>query len=129
MDYNRVVEDLNGLDENTFLEKIAERFTLTEREEPTDLHPDAPQQFVMVLDDKAYTLTPKAGSFDADDPCTAWMHPSCRKICCGRYWIDDPRTNDRIDFVGGIRGREGVTGASKRICASASSCTRPPLRS
>lgn len=110
LDYNRVVEDLNGLDENTFLEKIAERFTLTEREEPTDLHPDAPQQFVMVLDDKAYTLTPKAGSFDADDPVysldASILQENLLRPVLG---IDDPRTNDRIDFVGGIRGQEGVT--------------------
>lgn len=109
LDYNRVVQDLNGLTEEEFLEKVGETFEISEMADLTDLHPKELHHFTLVLNDKAYDLVPKEGSFDPDHPVfsldASILQENLLNPILG---IDDPRTNDRIDFVGGIRGQEGV---------------------
>ncbi len=102
MDYNRAVMDLNGNSENQFLKKVSEKFTV----EKTDYKkPTAANTFGMYLKGTWYKLTAKPGTYDANDPVNsldvAILQNNLLNPILG---IDDPRTNDRIDFIGGIRG-------------------------
>jgi uncharacterized protein (DUF1015 family) len=102
MDYNRVVLDLNGHSEKTFLEKVSERFAI----EPTDRpQPDAPTRFGMYLGGRWHRLTARPGTFDAANP-VASLDVSILQanLLAPVLGIGDPRTDKRIDFVGGIRG-------------------------
>jgi uncharacterized protein (DUF1015 family) len=102
MAYNRVVRDLAGLSVSEFMDRVAEAFEI---EEDSDPRPSERLHYSMYMDGKWYGLKPKKGSFPDDDPVKSLdasilqenlLHPILD--------IDDPRTSDRIDFVGGIRG-------------------------
>jgi len=102
MGYHRVVKDLNGNSSEEFLAKVADSFTV----ESTDVaEPQAPHQFGMYLDGQWYRLTAKDSICPADDPVksldVAILQDNLLAPILG---IDDPRTNTRVDFVGGIRG-------------------------
>ncbi len=102
--YNRVVADLNGLDPSTFLARAAESFDVSEMDDPA---PDRTACFGCYVSGRWVRLTAKAGSYDANDPVAridaAILQANLLAPVLG---IDDPRTNDRIKFVGGIRGTE-----------------------
>ncbi len=100
MPYNRMVKDLGGLTEEDFLSKVEEKFDVTVME--TIVEPTEKQTFTMVLGDKAFKLVPKKGSFNEDDA----VERLDVAILQGNLLnpildIDDPRTNKRIEFVGG----------------------------
>jgi uncharacterized protein (DUF1015 family) len=102
LDYNRLVRDLNGLTSEAFRACVAEKFVVTPFPErkPTRLH-----DFGMYLDGKWSLLSAKPGSFDAKDPVASLdvsiLQENLLRPVLG---IADPRTDKRIDFVGGIRG-------------------------
>ena len=102
MDYNRAVHDLNGLSEAEFIKKVEEKFTIEKQDYKK---PTARTTFGMYLKGTWYKLTAKPGSFDANDPVNsldvAIMQSNLLSPILG---IGDPRTDDRIDFIGGIRG-------------------------
>jgi uncharacterized protein (DUF1015 family) len=104
--YNRVVRDLNGLDAAAFLAKVGGKFAV---------RPDGPkapakrQEFSMFLDGRWYGLEAKPGTFDRADP-IASLDVSIlqQNLLAPVLGIADPRTDKRIDFVGGIRGPAGL---------------------
>jgi len=102
MDYNRVVKDLNGLDEPSFLERISEDFDVEKM--PSKFSPAHIHQFGMYLGRRWYKLIAKEGTY-TNDPIgildvTILQNNLLDKI----LGIKDQRTDKRIDFVGGIRG-------------------------
>lgn len=103
MDYNRVVKDLNGLTEEEFLNKVSEKFIITEKDEqvkPSDKH-----TFGMYLENKWYLLEAKEGSYNAEDPIDSLDVAILQNnVLTPILGIEDVRTSDRIDFIGGIRG-------------------------
>ncbi len=105
MDYNRVVKDLNGLSKDDFIQKVEEKFDV---EKQTDSEPFKPMQaktFGMYLDGAWYKLSAKAGIFDANDPVDRLDVSILQNNLLDRVLgIKDPRTDNRIDFIGGIRG-------------------------
>ena len=104
MDYNRVMKDLAGNTPAEFIEKISEKFEIEEI--GTDAYkPEKAHTFGMLLEGKWYKLTAKDGTFDAADP-VASLDVSIlqNNLISPILGIDDPRTDKRIDFVGGIRG-------------------------
>ncbi len=107
MDYNRVVKDLNGHSSTEFVEKIRENFIVEEVEERGPYRPDKKHSFGMYLDNKWYKLMARENSFDLDDPVgsldASILQDNVLQPILG---IEDPRTNKRIDFIGGIRGLE-----------------------
>jgi len=104
MDYNRIVKDLNGLTSEAFLAQVAERFTVAPA---TVRSPAAPASFGMFLDGKWYCLTAKPGSFPADDPVRSLDVSILQEnLLAPVLGILDPRTDTRIDFIGGIRGMD-----------------------
>lgn len=104
MDYNRVMKDLNGNTEEEFVAKISEKFTVEPAGDKA-YKPEAAHTFGMLLGGKWYKLTAKDGSFNAADPVEALdVSILQNNLISPVLGIDDPRTDKRIDFVGGIRG-------------------------
>lgn len=102
MDYNRVVKDLNNLSEEEFLEKLSEKFYI---KKASSLKPEKQHTFGMYLNKNIYILTAKAGIFDEKDPIDSLDVSILQKnVLAPVLGIEDPRTDKRIDFVGGIRG-------------------------
>ena len=101
--YNRVVTDLNGLDKDAFLAKVAESFMVA----PADkaFEPSSTKVFGMYLDKMWYRLEAKDDSYDAKDVVNSLDVAILQNnLLAPILGIGDPRTDERIDFVGGIRG-------------------------
>jgi uncharacterized protein (DUF1015 family) len=104
IDYNRVVKDLNGNSKEEFLAKLKEVMDVeelgSEIYKPASLH-----EFSMYLDKVWYKLTAKQGTYNDNDP-TEVLDVSIlqENVLNPILGIDNPRTNTRIDFIGGIRG-------------------------
>ena len=104
MDYNRVMKDLNGNTPDEFIAKVGEAFTV-EKVGKQAYKPEAAHTFGMLLSGEWYKLTAKAGTFDEKDPVAALdVSILQNNLISPILGIDDPRTDKRIDFVGGIRG-------------------------
>lgn len=103
MDYNRTVKDLNGNTAEEFLQKASEHFLLTktDNKRPAHLH-----QITMYLEGTWYELTPKDGSFTNDAIGILDISILQNNLLNPVLGIADPRTDNRIDFIGGIRGLE-----------------------
>lgn len=100
--YNRVVKDLAGLSPAGFLAKVGEKFTVgrTGQKAPT-----RPKEFSLYLGGAWHTLEPKPATFDAADPIGSLdVSILQNNLLAPVLGITDPRTDKRIDFVGGIRG-------------------------
>lgn len=110
MDYNRIVKDLNGNTKEKFLDKVGEAFTVTAYAGAGALKPEEKHTYGMYLDGKWYLLKAKPGSFDQVDP-VAQLDVSIlqNNLLHPILDIGDPRTDKRIDFVGGIRGLNALT--------------------
>ncbi len=106
-DYNRVVTDLNGLSSEAFLAAIAERFDWVISDLP--YKPVKAGEFGMYLDGQWYQLTIHDECIPVDDPVkrldVSLLADNLLEPVLG---ISDPRRDPRIDFVGGIRGLEGL---------------------
>lgn len=102
MDYNRLVKDLNGLTKDEFLDKIQENFTVTEAD--GQYKPDTIHTFGMYLDKKWYKLQAKDGIIATDSVGCLDVSILQNSLLTPVLGIGDPRTDKRIDFVGGIRG-------------------------
>lgn len=104
MDYNRVVKDLNGYSTEEFLNKISEKFAVQSAEQ-SPYKPEAKHTFGMYLEGKWYKLTAKEGTFNPHDPVDRLdVSILQNNLLAPILGIADPRTDKRIDFVGGIRG-------------------------
>ena len=105
MDYNRVVKDLNGNTEEEFIEKISEKFTVEAAPCEGAYHPEEKHTFGMYMAGKWYRLTAKSGTFDEENPVEQLDVSILQKnLLTPVLAIGDPRTDKRIDFIGGIRG-------------------------
>jgi len=104
MDYNRVVNDLNGLSEAAFLAKVRETFDVAESK---DKRPSKATEFGMFLGGRWHRLTAKPGTFDTANPVESLdVSILQNNLLAPILGIGDPRRDKRIDFVGGIRGPE-----------------------
>jgi uncharacterized protein (DUF1015 family) len=135
MDYNRLVKDLNGLDVGAFEKKVLEKFDVepvTSNAEASDgSHPNRPRrrhEFSLYLNDPNDPNDPNNSNdpTDPNDPAGAWKRLRIREEFIDEadpvarldvsllqenllgpiLGIEDPRTDKRIDFAGGIRGLE-----------------------
>ncbi len=102
--YNRVVFNLNGNTSEEFVEKVKKNFNVENTDSP---EPQAPKEIKMYLEGKWYLLTPNKNvkhadnvgdNLDASILQNYLLHPF--------LGIKDPRTDNNIDFIGGIRGTE-----------------------
>ena len=111
MDYNRVIRDLNGNTPAQFLEKLAAVFTISENGTEA-VHPAKKGEMSLFLDDIWYRLTVKEDHVQADPVEGLDVAYLQREVLAPVLGITDPATDNRIDFVGGIRG----LGELKRRC-------------
>ncbi len=103
LDYNRVVKDLNGLSEEQFLNKLEEIFEIRKSEVPYS--PNFKHNFGMYLGGSWYELKAKDGTYDDSDPIKSLDVDLLQTKVLGPILkIENPRKDERIDFVGGIRG-------------------------
>jgi uncharacterized protein (DUF1015 family) len=105
--YNRVVRDLNGLGRNEFLRQVAARFSVT----PSGgrVVPERRGVFGLYLPGQWYRLEIDSARIPAGDP-TARLDITLltENLLAPVLAIGDPRTDPRIEFVGGIRGPEDL---------------------
>ncbi|MBR4227543.1 MAG: DUF1015 domain-containing protein [Bacteroidales bacterium] len=104
IDYNRVVRDLNGLTPDQLVDRLGEDFEVTCKGAAV-YRPEALHNFSMYLDGKWYSLTARPGRYDDSDPIGVLDVTILSRLVLDKILgIKDLRTDDRIDFVGGIRG-------------------------
>ncbi|MDR5659308.1 DUF1015 family protein [Serpentinicella sp. ANB-PHB4] len=105
MDYNRAVTDLNGLTEKELIEEIEKQFLVEKSEEK--FTPTSRYTYGMYLNEQWYKLTAKEDTYKNKDV-IAKLDVSILQdnILSPILGIEDPRTDKRIDFIGGIRGLE-----------------------
>ena len=115
--YNRVVKDLNGYTQEEFLNKIKEKFDIAESDR--QVSPDKKGTFGMYLGGKWYKLTAHKDIM-SDDPVdgldVAVLQVNLLAPVLG---IGDPKTDKRIDFVGGIRGLSELEKRCREDCVVA----------
>lgn len=104
MDYNRLVKDLNGHSEAEFFEKVKKVYDM-EEVGTAQYHPKAKGELGLYMDNKWYKLTAKPEIMNVADPVDSLDVAILQKhVLDPILGIEDPRTSNRIDFVGGIRG-------------------------
>lgn len=103
MDYNRVVKDTNGLTKEQLIEKLEEKFVVTKSE--VQVKPSKKHTFGMFIDEEWYLLEAKEGIYNKEDPIDSLDVAILQNnVLTPILGIEDVRTSDRIDFIGGIRG-------------------------
>lgn len=103
MDYNRVVKDLNGYTTEEFLQKLEASFEVSAPQD-TQARPRRKGEFGMYLEGKWYVLQAKS-QIQSLDPVKNLDVSLLQDYCLAPILnIQDPKTDKRIDFVGGIRG-------------------------
>jgi uncharacterized protein (DUF1015 family) len=102
MAYNRVVRDLSGKSPDELLASFRERFDVTPSSSPA---PDAPKTFGLYLGGAWHRLAVRPGSYDSADPVASLDCSICQDQILGpMFGVSDPRRDQHVDFVGGIRG-------------------------
>jgi uncharacterized protein (DUF1015 family) len=100
--YHRVVKDLGGLSPASLIEKLHQVGTVIPTSQP---EPPAPGSFCVYLQKQWYLVSFAAHSIDAKDPVGSLDYSLLGDRVLGpMLGIGDIRTDQRIDFVGGIRG-------------------------
>lgn len=103
LDYNRTVKDLNGRSLTQFLEEISKNFIAEKAE--GQVRPEKKGTFGMYTEGQWYHLTAKPELFEGKDAVGSLDVSVLQDYLLGPVLgIGDPRTDQRIDFIGGIRG-------------------------
>jgi uncharacterized protein (DUF1015 family) len=102
LDYNRVAKDLNGLTNDDFLVRLKETFEVEKAEAPVS--PKELHQFGMYFDGQWYLLKSKEGSYRKYPIGILDLTILQENVLDKILNIKDPRTDTRVDFIGGIRG-------------------------
>lgn len=108
IDYNRVVKDLNGLPKTEFLDALSHKFDVQESS-ATPVKPSVLHEFGLYIDHTWYRLTSKPNTYTEDPLGILDANILQKNVLSEILAIHDPRTDNRVDFVGGIRGLEGLT--------------------
>lgn len=107
LDYNRVVRDLNGLSRDELLTRISGRFSVAPSALP--VKPSTHGEFGMYLPGQWYRLQVETARIPRDDPVQRLdVSILANELLQPILGITDQRTDNRIDFVGGIRGLGGL---------------------
>ena len=105
MDYNRLIAYYNGKTADEIMAEIEKCFDIEKKD--GIYHPETKHTFGMYIGKEWYKLTAKSGTFDENDPVDRLDVSILQKnVITPVFGIEDPRTDTRIEFVGGIRGLE-----------------------
>lgn len=117
MDYNRVLKDLNGKTPDDILDELREHFIIEKSD--SAVAPSKKGEFGMILDDKWYKLSIKK-EFMSDDAVEGLDVSLLQTYVLNPvFGIQNPKTDNRIDFVGGIRGLGELERRNKLDCSAA----------
>ncbi len=117
LDYNRVLKDLNGKRAEDIIEEIKSYFTMEESDHA--VAPSKKGEFGMLLEDKWYKLNLKEEYYN-DDPVEGLDVSLLQDYVLNPiFGIQNPKTDNRIDFVGGIRGLAELERRNKLDCSAA----------
>lgn len=107
LDYNRVVKDLNGLNPRQFIQRLEKDFRVEVVDSLANARPAASGQFGVYLDGRWYSVTADDAIRNSEDPVKSLdVSILQERVLKGILGIGDPRRDERIDFIGGIRGLE-----------------------
>ncbi len=107
LDYNRVVRDLAGRSPDEFLAALRDGFAVAPSDRP--VRPERPGRFGLYLAGRWYGLALETAQAADGDPAAALdAEILSRAVLAPLLGIDDPRSDPRIDFVGGGRGLDGL---------------------
>ena len=113
LDYNRFVKDLNGLSEEAFLARISEDFAVRRLDDDVPYSPKKKGEFGMYLGRQWYCLEAKASILSEDPVDGLDVSVLQDNLLSKVLGVGDPKTDKRIDFIGGIRGLKEL----ERRCA------------
>jgi uncharacterized protein (DUF1015 family) len=102
LDYNRVVRDLHGLSPDAFLARVRERFTVEDLQQQA--RPRRPGEFGLFMGGRWRRLTIRRDLVPADPVASLDVSLLQANLLNPVLGIEDPRTDKRLDFVGGMRG-------------------------
>ena len=103
MDYNRVLKDLNGYSEEELLSELSQLFDIEKSDAP--VKPSVKGQMGLYLKNSGWYTLNVHDSLKSDDPVKGLDVSILQEnVLTPIFGIDDPKTDSRIDFVGGIRG-------------------------
>jgi uncharacterized protein (DUF1015 family) len=106
LDYNRVVKDLNGHSAAQFLAELRKRFEVIASDTP--VRPTSSNEYGMFFDGSWYRLRVRPDLVPTDPIGRLPITVLTRNLIEPLLGIKDPRTDKRIDFVGGARGLTGL---------------------
>jgi uncharacterized protein (DUF1015 family) len=105
LDYNRVAKDLNGMNTETFLSRLEENFEVKPYPFDNPYKPEQSKHFGMYLNHRWYHLTVREGTYNPSDPIEDLDVAILQNNLLSHILdMQDPRTEKRLHFVGGIRG-------------------------
>ena len=107
LDYNRLVKDLNGKSPDELLTEIGRNFTVTKSGSP--VKPRSIGHFGMYMDDQWYELSIDPQIIPDDPVASLDISLLTANLIGPSLGVGDPRKDERIDFVGGIRGVEELS--------------------
>lgn len=122
LDYNRVVKDLNGMTPEELLQKLEQDFEVEKLGSGLSadiIKPSAKGEFAMYLNGAWYRLIAKPYCFSEDPVDNLDVSILQNKILEPLFGITDPKTDKRIDFVGGIRGMKELEKRCREDCKAA----------
>jgi uncharacterized protein (DUF1015 family) len=123
-DYNRVVTDLNGLSAAEFVARVGRAFTVVRA--PRQARPGAARTFGLYVAGQWYRLSAPRAPVPSDPVGRLDVSLLHRELIEPVLGIRDPRTDPRIDFVGGIRGLEALEQRVNSGAAAAAFALYPP---
>jgi uncharacterized protein (DUF1015 family) len=107
--YNRLLKDINGLTPEQFLSRLENVFTVVPQKKGVSYQPDSSHSFGMYLDQTWYQLISKPKKLTkyevVDSLDVSYLQNNVLAPLLG---VHDPRTSERIDFIGGIRGLDEI---------------------
>jgi uncharacterized protein (DUF1015 family) len=116
MDYNRVVKDINGLSSEQFMNRMCELFTVEEIQQNECVKPSKKGEFSMYFERSWYRCIMHPEDIP-DDPVEGLdVSVLQNRLLAPVLGIGDPKTDKRIDFVGGIRGMKELERRCQEDC-------------
>ena len=127
LDYNRVLKDLNGMTAEELLSKLAQDFEVEKLTEMSEMEKGSPDirrpakkgEFSLYLNENWYRLQAKSHCFSEDPVENLDVSILQTRVFSPYFGIEDPKTDRRIDFVGGIRGLDELERRCREDCRAA----------
>ncbi|WP_010239188.1 DUF1015 domain-containing protein [Clostridium arbusti] len=108
-DYNRVVKDLNGFTIEELINNISKNFHVEKLKISKPFKPSETHTFGMYVEKQWYKLKAKDNTFNKEDAVESLdVSILQNNLLAPILGVDDPRKDKRVDFVGGIRGLNGL---------------------